>query len=159
MAIVHFNRMQLDKDDEIPAGNFGRLLREMHEGIAGNNGRVYVLGMVAREYLFEVIRRDICPKAPSRLTCVFACPTEIDADLYAAENNIDGQMFRYEVEPIDRVATTHVAAISHCTMSSGESFIGLMEPKGRLYWEGAPGDPDKGQEILFSCPLRVVRKL
>ncbi len=112
--------------------------------------------MVAREYIFEVVRRDF-RLAPSRLTCVFACPTEKDAELYAIENNSDGHMHTYEVEPTDRTAATHVASISHCTMKSGESFINLMEPKARLYWEGAAGDPTKGREILFSCTLRVVR--
>ena len=159
MAIIHFNAMQLVAGDEVPAGNFGRLLRELHCGLAGADGRVYILGMVAREYLFEVIRRDLRPNAPSRLTCAFACPTDKDAELYAIENNSDGHMRRYEVEPVDANANTHIAAISHCTMTSGVSFIDLMEPKARLYWEGAPGDPTKGREILFSCPLRIVRAL
>jgi hypothetical protein len=158
VSTIHFNAMQLAKGDIIPTGNFGRLLRQLHQGVPGGDGRVYVLGMVAREYLFEVIRRDLRPKAPSRLTCVFACPTEEDADLYAVENN-PGHMKRYVVEPTDTSAETHVAAISHCTMTSGVSFIDLMEPKGRLYWGAAPGDPTKGHEILFSCPLRVIRQL
>lgn len=158
MAIIHLNDKQLAAGDIIPTGTFGRLLRELHQGLA-YNGRVYVLGMVAREYLFEVVRRDLRPTAPSRLTCVFACPTEKDAELYAVENNSDGRLRSYEVEPTDRNATTHVAAISHCTMTSGVSFINFMEPKAQLYWQGAPGDPTKGQEILFSCPLRVVRVL
>jgi hypothetical protein len=156
MAIIHLNDKRLAVGDIIPTGNFGRLLRELHQGVP-YNGRVYVLGMVAREYIFEVVRRDLRPLAPSRLTCAFACPTERDAELYAVDNNADGHLHFYEVEAIDRNAATHVAAISHCTMTSGESFINLMEPKARLYWQGASGDPTKGQEMLFSCPLRVVR--
>lgn len=158
MTIIHLNKRQLAAGDIVPTGNFGRLLRELHQGIA-YNGRVYVMGMVAREYLFEVVRRDSRPAAPSRLTCVFACPTERDAELYAIENNADRHMRSYEVEPVDGNAASHVAAISHCTMTSGVSFIDLMEPKARLYWEGASGDPTKGREILFSCPLRVLRAL
>jgi hypothetical protein len=159
MAIIHLNARALAAGDVIPCGNFGRLLRELHEGVPGSDGRVYVLGMVAREYLFEVVRRDLCPQAPSRLISVFACPTEEDAALYAVENNPQGHMRAYEVEPIDNNAVTHVAAISHCTMTSGVSFIDHMEPRARLYWEGAPGDPTKGREILFARPLRVVRPL
>jgi hypothetical protein len=159
MAIVHLNASRLAPGDIIPTGNFGRLLRELHNGVPGSDGRVYVLGMVAREYLFEVVRRDLRPGAPSRLTCVFACPTEIDAELYAVENNPQHHMHAYEVEPTDAKASTHIAALSHCTMTSGTSFIDLMEPKAQLYWEGTPGDPTKGWEILFSCPLRVVRAL
>ena len=100
MAIVHLNMGLLAPGDIVPTGNFGRLLRELHQGIA-YNGRVYVMGMVAKEYLFEVVRRDVRPAAPSRLTCVFACPTEKDAKLYAVENNSDGHLHSYEVEPVD----------------------------------------------------------
>jgi hypothetical protein len=33
---------------------------------------------------------DFLPRSPSRLACVFACPSEKDAKLYALENNADG---------------------------------------------------------------------
>jgi hypothetical protein len=117
MAIVHLNAKLLNPGDVIPTGNFGRLLRELHQGVPGSDGRVYVLGMVAREYIFDGVRRDLRPQAPSRLTCVFACPSEMDAKLYSAENNSDGHMRAYEVEPTDANAATHIAAISHCTMT------------------------------------------
>jgi hypothetical protein len=159
MPIIHLNARQLAAGDVVPTGNFGRNIRDLHQGMPGGDGRVYVLGMVAREYLFELVRRDLRPLAPSRLTCVFACPTERDAELYAAENDPGGHLQSYEVEPTDSKAATHIAAISHCTMTSGVSFINLMEPRARLYWEGAAGDPTKGWEILFSSPLRVVRAL
>jgi Protein of unknown function (DUF2441) len=158
MAIIHLNHLQLAAGDVIPVGNFGRLLRELHHGV-NINGRVFVLGMVAREYIFELARRELRPSAPSRLTCAFACPTEEDARLYAVENNKDNKMRFYEVEPTDGSASTHKAAISHCTMVSDVGFIDLMEPKAKLYWQGNPGDPTKGWELLFASPLRVIRPL
>jgi hypothetical protein len=158
VAIIHFNRLTLAAGDVIQSGSFGRLLRELHQGVFVN-GRIFVMGMLAREYLWEVVRRDLKPSAPSRLNCVFACPTEEDARLYLVENNPGNHLRGYEVEPLETTSATHVAALSHCTMSAGSSFIDQMEAKGRLYWDGAPGDPKKGQEILFSCPVRVVRPL
>jgi hypothetical protein len=151
MAIIHFNKLTLAAGDVIQPGNFGRLLRELHQGEVGNNGRIYVLGMVAREYLWEVVRRDLKPSAPSRLNCVFACPTEQDARLYAVENNPDDHMRCYEVEPVETTRATHIAALSHCTMSTGSSFINQMEAKARLYWEGTPGDPEKAKKFCLAA--------
>jgi Protein of unknown function (DUF2441) len=159
LAIVHLNAMKFNPGDVVSTGSFGLNLRKLHKGISGSDGRVYVLGMVAREYIFELVRRDLRPTAPSRLTCAFACPTEEDARLYAGDNNPGDRLRFYEVEPLDVSAATHNAAISHCTMTSDVSFIDLMEEKARLYWEGAPGDRAKGREVLFSCPLRVLRPL
>ena len=59
MAIIHLNHLQLASGDVIQPGNFGRLLRELHQGVVGNDGRVYAKGMLAREYIFELARREL----------------------------------------------------------------------------------------------------
>jgi hypothetical protein len=156
MPLFHFLPREHDPGDLVEPGNFGRLLRT-HEAWAAF-GRVVVTGMLCREMLWERMRLVEFDHLPSRLDCVFLLPERADVDAYGRENNKDRRQILHEVELVDPKSPTHTAWISHCTMTSGGSFLEQMEPKGRAYWSGEPGDPTQGRELLVKGKIRVVRR-
>jgi len=156
--VFHFQPVERAPGTIIEAGNFGRLIREVHEGVP-INGRVFVLGMLCREMLFELIRVQHYPQLPSRLTCVFVLPTRGDADAYGRNNNADGRQVLHEVSLENPNTLTHTAWISHCTMQSGGSFLNQMEPKAHAYWSGQHGSESDGQEMLIAGAVRIVRRV
>jgi len=127
--VFHFLPAEKPRGTIVEPGNFGRLLRDLHEGIA-SNGRVFVLGMLCREMLFELIRVKHYPQLPSKLACVFVLPTWADAEAYGRNNDSDGRQILHEVSLENPDAKTHLAWISHCTPQAGGSFLDQMEPKG-----------------------------
>jgi Protein of unknown function (DUF2441) len=156
--VFHFQPSELHPGTVIEPGNFGRLIREAHEGIPFN-GRVVVSGMLCREMLFELTRVQHYPQLPSRLACVFVIPTWEDALAYGKNNNADGRQILHEVSLVNSNASTHTAWISHCTMQSGGSFLNQMEPKGHAYWLGQLGNPSDGRELLVAGAVRVLRRV
>jgi len=158
MAFIHFTVSELTVGAVIEPGGFGKNLRKLHQSVPGSDGLLYLRVMVPRELLFEIVRRDVSPELPSRLNCVFACPTNEDADKYQATAGVPA-MRRYEVETIDPGCASHIAFLSHCTVSSNVAFMEDMEAKAVRYWAGVEGDTSKGREILLGGAVRVLREI
>jgi hypothetical protein len=142
----------------VKPGNFGRFIRKRYESVA-INGRVFVLGILCREMLWELIRVQQYSQLPSRLDCVFVLPAWTHVKAYGRNNNPDGRQILHEVILENPGAQIHVGWISHCTVQSGEPFLDQMEPKAHAYWSGEPGDPSQGKELLVAGPVRIIRRV
>jgi hypothetical protein len=159
MNLFHFAPQTLGPGSIIEPGNFGRLLYRKHFIVADNNNPAgaYVGHLVARELAFELVRRDSFFDLPSRMSCVFCCPTVEDAKLFAGYANRDGGNVLHEVEPVDDRAPLHRGYISHCDYTIGAAFLEDASMRAKLYWSAQVGDPAKGQETLVGCAVRVIR--
>jgi hypothetical protein len=156
--LYHYLPAERPPGSIVKPGNFGRLIRNRHTSVA-LNGRVFVLGLLCRETLWELIRVDKYSHLPSRLDCVFVLPTWTDVKAYGRNNNPDGRQVLHEVILENPGVKFHVGWISHCTMQSGGSFLDQMEPKAHAYWSGKTGDPSQGKELLVAGPVRIVRRV
>lgn len=154
----HLCKAKLGIGSIIEPGNYGELIR-----IGG-----YKHAAFHRETVLEEVRREMAPDAPSRLDCLFAFPTELDARSFQFREFAGfGSDYLYEIEPLHD--NTPI-----CTVKMGalENWPQDYINKARLYWDQTQSPmnsaviapPGVGvsagfQEILLGCPASVVRRL
>ena len=132
----------------IQPGNWGRVIRLSEYQAAPNTG---LPTFHFREALLEISRQAHAPKKPSRLNCVFTCPTLTAAisfrDKYQRTNLI------YEVVPVDRSVVTHLGDYELVIAPYPPRYFQSMLDFARDYWTSSqPQSP----EVLFSCAVQIV---
>ncbi|ACL58715.1 conserved hypothetical protein [Methylobacterium nodulans ORS 2060] len=154
--LFYASRHYRKNGDIIHPGHYGRMI-----GISRHSHYHF-----SREQVLERIRTRRHPQKPSRLRCVFTCPTEADIRQYVEE-----QMARHPSrvrEPLYEVETTERNPLMH----HGDWNLAEMVMRGGpgaeitadLYWQGIPGpDQPRGpgtyMEVITPSPLIVVRQL
>jgi hypothetical protein len=110
------------------------------------------------EQIFESERNRSAPFAPSRLECVFVCPT-LEAGRHFT--SVQGRTVDvlYEVVPVDDSCPLFIAdwSLWNPNENVGVPFKVMSAiQKAKDYWTGAVS---ANHELLVGGPVRVVRKI
>lgn len=154
-TLFHFTAVRLSPGSLIKPGNWGRILRRyQHKSVTGQLfGNPWV---VARELAFEMARREVAPRAPSRLECCYAVPSLDAAQRYREANDPHLIQVLHRVRIADPEAPKHEGALAFLNWPQQAVFLEPTLDLARRYWAGeAAGDT----EILTSSPLEVVECL
>lgn len=126
--------------------------------LPGNMGRILSLynpnaPRVGLENDFEAVRLGIDPAPPSRLSCIFLCPTFDDALAFAATDTPKVCQW-YEVEPVEHPERIFISDIRAWPQPSTTS---SNRNAACNYWGSSV--PSSHREILYPGPVRVTRTL
>jgi len=145
---------QLAPGSIIEPGNWGRII---HAYTLVQNNPPGISPVAYRELILELVRKLVAPKKPSRLNCVFACPTEEELRVFMSERNNLADI-AYEVEAVEDSAI-HIAGhdLPLLRFQHNEPYFSLIEPLAEAYWIGAP--PPKRLEVVIGGPVKVIRRL
>ncbi len=144
-AFYHCAPMSLEVGGVIRSGNWGRIVRAT--SIAGVNDGT---SKIIFELAYEHSRLLHNPSAPSRLDCIFCCPTLEEAQAYRAAQQPTGIV--YKVSPIDPNTPVHLTSWSLWGLGTGLNFS-QSQMRLKDYWTAAP----TGQrEVLVGGPVQIV---
>ena len=90
---------------------------------------------------------------PSRLNCVFACPTYEQAIEYRKLTNKNTENI-YEVEPIGTNVPIHLG--DYGKVSPADKYLESIEECARNYWKGVEIILP---EVVIGSPVKVIRKI
>jgi hypothetical protein len=132
----------------IEPGNFGRVI-----ALVGTGHPLY-----RREMAYEAIRASDFNDRPSRLACLFAFPTQQEAEMCCAQISGYATSVLYEVESSEE--NPHLADATYALQHYAQP---VFDPRLiRCYWQGWKPSPDPKavvlREILLRSPVKVVRK-
>jgi hypothetical protein len=130
----------------VEPGNWGRILRLYTQQRSPN------AWLLARELIYEGIRRASYSSKPSRFGAAFVCFTEADLQQFRLERAFD---VSYEVELVDPGANRHVADWNVAAVTQTDD-VAAIEGKAHLYWQGQ--NPVK-KELVTDSPLRILKRL
>jgi hypothetical protein len=134
----------------IEPGNWGRIIK-LYEAIPGSGLPTNAF----REALIEQARQIHAPSKPSRLSSIFALPTLEEAVLF--RNKYQRTNLIYEVMPVAKNARTHLGDYEFAiNINYPPRYFQTMFDYARDYWLK---QPTANLEVLFSCPIRVLRML
>lgn len=142
----HCAPILLAPDAIIEPGNWGRITRRNF--LPHESNRITQV-----ELIFEFARLALRPNAPSRLSSVFAIPTEEEARIYHQSQAPTSII--YAIRPIDPDAPRHLTSWNLFGTRQDASFASA-EAAIRSYWLDIPA---MDREILIGGPVRVLRKL
>jgi len=144
-VLYHCAPMSLEVGGVIRSGNWGRIVRAT--SIAGVNDGT---SKIIFELAYEHSRLLHNPSAPSRLDCIFCCPTLEEAQAYRAAQQPTGII--YKVSPIHPNTAMHVTSWPLWGLGTGLNFDqSLIRLKD--YWTATP----TGQrEVLVGGPVRII---
>lgn len=134
-------------------GNFGnvvRLARVRQTVVAADK-----MGTVAWESALEVARRCLKPDAPSRLDCVFATPTQNEAEQFRDRFRAAAHIFAVEVP--DGTPFYFADFESITSLPTGKTFVDSYIDAAMVYW--IQGTVSTLRETLIGGPVTVVGKL
>jgi hypothetical protein len=153
MPFYHVSTAQLIAGQLLQPGAWGKQWRQF-----GKNGRAlsdirdgFIL---AWEIGLETARRQIAPNAPSRLECVFACNTTVDAAAF--QTRFRPGAATYEVEPASEASPIFVADYDLITSSSEDPFLDVLVDRSIRYWTSRPQGI---AEVLIGGAARVLRRM
>lgn len=129
----------------VEPGNWGRIVR--FRGTAHS--------ATARELLFDEVRQEINPGAPSRFDCAFVCPTPEGAERFRRAIKSRWSDLTYEIELERADAPFFVADISLIDQYRNAPTT-EYRAHAEKYWEGT-GSTNPSAEILTLSPLRITR--
>lgn len=153
MAHFHCCPLPLGNGSVILPGNWGRTIQKMG----------YRHQFFGREMLLENSRIALLENAPSRLSCVFAVPTE-DAIREYRDREIKPTEYLYEIEPIDK-PVIYAAPLNVFGANISD------QERATVYWQAAriyDGNPSSlpafmpipmWWELLIDGPVRIIRML
>ena len=158
----------LREDSVVEKGNWGRIIQknpnfqQLSKNLRINSrfssGVIFVAPQdqyIIRELIFERVRKDKFPHAPSRLNCLFVCKTLEGAKSFKGEGrNFD---LIYEVEPIDANSRVLETDWSWINSILNKPVHEIEEAAGK-YWRGEIQNPDK-KELLWDCGVRILHKV
>lgn len=165
----HIAATMLGDGSVVLPGNYGRNLRAYSVGPNGMQGNFYAL---ARELIFENVRKQHYPGKVSRFEACFLFESHEDARLYGHHIHTTGVI--YEASIINQDAKIHRGDFSmfqDSTLQQQTSFMSLHEVQARDYWANTPqmsmgadgvGIPRWGAEtaeILTDSPIRLERQI
>jgi len=140
--------------DRIETGRFGQSVKNFRPGgpMPNENDINTLLFEVALESSRVSMDR---PPQPSRLNCVFAYGSLQDAIRFRDQRRAGGHI--YEVEPIgDNPPLLRDASRLAGEITNNPYAIGYSEA-ARNYWQRT--DHAFDPELLYDCPLRVIRRI
>ena len=149
--LYHISPVMLRPGSIIEPGNWGRV-----EGLIAAQNGVAPPYNVAVECAFEYARKLIAPDAPSRLMCVFACPTLAGACHFRDAQRATELI--YEVEIVEPGTPVHAAHWQNVPLGgsgfeAGRSILAQMDALVSAYWEEGKSDPT---ELLIGGPIRIL---
>jgi hypothetical protein len=142
----HCSGTSLGVGSIIEPGNWGRMLN-LYEAAVGSGLPTNVF----REALLEQARQIYAPDKVSRLKAIFAVPTLPEA--IAFRDQFQKTNIIYEVDPIDPESTPTAGDYQLATAPYPVRYFSSMFEFARRYWV----DPPQRVELLFACPMRVLR--
>ncbi len=132
----------------VEPGNWGRVLRQM--SIASQ----LRLGMILREYVFEIERLRNFPTLPSRFDAIFLLK-DIESSIEFRKSSGRIHDCLYEVALCEPGTEPFEAALGLSTLK-GDETVDQLEELARRYWAGGGDGP---RELLVESPIRVVRRI
>lgn len=135
-------------------GRFGALVRSPL--VKQTSVDVHTMNTLAWESALEVARRGVAPAAPSRLSCVFATPTQQEAFQFR-------QRYRAGVAHVFAISVassspTHVADFeSITTMIAGKPFLDTFVDAAINYWTVVPQNTLR--EVVIGGPVTVLAEI
>lgn len=149
MPLYHLAPITLAPGSEIQPGNFGRMIKRYRTDTGSN------AWLLSRELIFESVREQIAPNAPSRLSACFAIDDLGAAQRYQAHNDGNFLMVMHEVELVDAAAPQHSGSLPLIDFPQpGHPFLDTVRAMANAYWSGG-GSGDR--EIVTASALRVVQ--
>ena len=139
--------------------NFQQLSKNLRINSRFSSGVIFVAPQdqyVIGEFIFERVRKNEFPDAPSRLECIFVCKTSDGAKSFRSESRRNLDLI-YEVEPTDvnsRMLETDWSWINSILNKP----LHEIEEAARKYWCGEIQNPDK-KELLWDCGVRILHKV
>ncbi|ENN86037.1 hypothetical protein RHSP_31740 [Rhizobium freirei PRF 81] len=146
--LYHCAPLRLGIGSVIEVGNWGRLIRSMYQ-----TGQTDGTSKIVFEMAYEAMRLACNPSAPSRLNCVFCCPTLDEAKKYW-EANARANII-YKVCPVDPSCSMHVTSWAFYGFGNGLNYT-AAEQRVRAYWTETPIDQ---LEVLVGGSVRVEEVL
>jgi hypothetical protein len=139
--------------------NFQQLSKNLRINSRFSSGVIFVDPRdqyIIRELIFERVRKEEFPHAPSRLNCIFVCKTCDGAKSFKSEQGRNLDLI-YEVEPTDvnsRMLETDWSLINSIINKP----LHEIEENARKYWCGVIQNPDK-KELLWDCGVRILHNV
>lgn len=140
MTLFHASANDYPVGQMIRAGGFGRMIREFKCDTNMHNF----------ETAAEFVRQENFPHLPSRLACVFCCPTLEEMQVF--QQRFPGRPNIYEVAP----ASSDAAVFSQTwAIFFGTNMAAAVNAAWR-YWS-FPRDGER--EVIVGGPVTVLRRL
>lgn len=138
----------LEPGSVVLPGNWGRIIRKYN-----NQNHNYII--VAREYIYELVRREKFPELPSRLQCSFLCESEADVRRFQQETARTLDII-YEVELVgDRKS---VYKFDWQLVNFPQLFtVEDLEKRAIEYWKNS--ESVQNPEVLTENPIKIIRSL
>lgn len=143
----HVTHLPLRAGSIIEPGNFGRIINSYRT----DRGNPWVL---ARELVFELVRKESWAHLPSRLNCSFLFMSLEAA--HAGFDALNGELMGnriYRAELVEPDAPSHVADFSLVRLPQGTEFLHPMMTIAERYWRG---DQIAAPEYLTTSPIRLL---
>lgn len=139
--------LQLEPGSIVKPGNWGRMMKNYTP--ASSNSWIFV-----RELAYEEVRKESFSEKPSRLECIFLCPSEDELRKFILQNH---RIFdiAYEVELVDQTQPSHIGCLQNPTINDNDNYLHLKK-KAELYWRGSD---IASPEFITLSPIRIVREL
>lgn len=144
-AFYHCAPMSLEVGSVIRSGNWGRIVRAT--SIAGVNDGT---SKIIFELAYENSRLLHNPSAPSRLDCIFCCPTLDEAQAYREAQQPTGII--YKVLPLDPSTPIHVTSWLLWGLGTGSNFT-QSQKRLKDYWTATPTEQ---REVLVGGPVQII---
>jgi|GEM_PF-757722 len=135
---------RLEVGSIVKPGNWGRIIKMYTP--QNNNHHAFI---AAREYVFELVRRENFSDKPSRLESTFLCKTMEDAQELHQKNRQFDLIYEVELVNNDQIFETDMALVD----SDPADTILAIEAKAKIYWN--PSAIVK-PEILTSSPIKII---
>jgi hypothetical protein len=132
----------------VDPGNWGRILRSYNLSQQNN------WWLPLREFAFENVRLRYFPSKPSRLSSVFVCESQSDAEMFRQINKRAFDIV-YEAEFVDPALPQHRGCLSHFDNAAQGDLSGL-EKRGNDYWSASVVHRP---EIVSESAIRIVRRV
>lgn len=121
MAIFyHCASVKLGVGSIIEPGNWGRII----------NRFAYRHGLYQREMVFERVRQEIRPQAPSRMEALFACASLEEARAFCSIEDVKTALI-YECETLDDIANSFIAPLNAFNLKNGDHDMAFQ------YWNAS----------------------
>jgi hypothetical protein len=151
--LYHLTAIKLEIGSVVQPGNWGRILRR-YQRLAANGTTVGDPWILARELVFEMVRREKFENKPSRWDSAFCCTSLEEAREYQQKNDLAKLNIIYEVSPMDDQAPHHRGPLGALDwLPAGGIFVENYEALAAIYWSGQGDGP---QEYVTKSRLKVL---
>ena len=148
----HVAPARLQQGQIVRPGTWGQTLRKWQKGgqTFTNHSEAYVL---VWEVALEAVRRAVKPGAPSRLDCVFACPSQSEAITFRDRFRPSHQIYSVSVAS---GVSAFIADYDVITNSIDGPFVDTFVDQAFRYWTATPVGM---REVLIGGEVTVAEVL